>query len=366
MWSISCDAHPDSRANAAMLDTTTIYSLAVSAVLAFASGLDAQVVITEVHPDESWIELHNRGATTVDLSDWAVYCATDTPARVQTYWWGFAPDTEIAPDAFLRVNWFHPAQAATATDVYTGDGFHDFLFLLGGESLQRTAGAVALLSSSDGDEMGNPLIYRDWVAWGAAGLARSVFAEDAGLWTPGTFVAAPPAGSSIALASEPTAEPTPVSDFFHDATPSPLARNNAGAVVRHYGHACAVGAMNAPSLEAVGVPSVGNDEFTIRAHGTYGAHGQTIVFLLGLQEGDGGIIPIPELACPLWVSGPVMLTYVRPATFGSFYTDLPFSLAGFGQGAAGLTLYMQAFGAVLPFTEFDYTSSGGIAITLGG
>ncbi|MCA8944028.1 MAG: hypothetical protein KDB80_15800 [Planctomycetes bacterium] len=341
-------------------------AISTSIVLSLAMPLTAQVVITEVHPGEGWIEIQNRGATTRSLEEWSVYCATNTPGEVHTYWWQFPTGTELSPQSFLRVHWFQDGESSDPRELFTGSGFHDFLFSLGGEALQVDAGAVGLIRSFRGAEVGVPSFHEDWIAWGDSDLPRHEYAESAGLWTPGSFVPFASATASIALATDPTEEPTPVADFFVDSTPSPLAANQGGGAVRSYGHGCAVGALNAPELATVGIPAVGNGEFRIRAVGTYGAQGQTIVFALGFREGTGAILPLPSLACPLWVDGPTLLTFAVPATFGATSTDLPFSLAPFGAGAAGVTLYVQAFAGVLPFTPYDHAASGGLAITLGG
>ncbi len=335
---------------------------------ALTTTLSAQVVVTEVHPGAGWIEIQNRNDTTAALGGWTVYCTTATAGQPNNYWWAFPSATSLEAGAFLRVHWFAPYQAPTATDVYTGNNAINFLFGLGGEALRENIGSVALLSSQDGAMMGTPAIYQDWITWGEGNRPREEYAVQNNRWIDGHFVASPGATSSIALGADPAAEPSLVADFFIDSTPSPLAPNQDGAVVAHYGHGCAVGFMNEPSLNTLGIPAIGNGDFGIRANGTNGLSGQVVVFLFGFAQTDGIVLPLPNLTCPIWVDGGIvpLMSVVMPAQNGLPYTDLPLSLSEMTSESIGWTVYVQALVGVMPFTSFDHAASGGLAVTFGG
>ena len=91
--------------------TTSLLTLALSALLAD-TAVAQDVILSELGRDAngSWIELHNRGATNADISPWSIYLATSTANMPRTYWWGFRPNTVIAPGGYLLVRWLLLAQ----------------------------------------------------------------------------------------------------------------------------------------------------------------------------------------------------------------------------------------------------------------
>lgn len=339
----------------------------VAALALAATPTVAQVVITEIEPRAGWIEIQNRGLGVADLSSWSVHCTTPSSALPGEYWWAFPVGTTLPSGAFLRVHWFATWQLPTATELWTGTNNRNFLFGLGGEPLNGSEGSVALLATQRPESMAEPTYFQDWVTWGVAGRMRETYAIQAGLWLPGEALPRVPAGTSLALGSDPTPEPTPPTEFFLDATPSPNQINQSGAAVRHYGYDCAVGAVNAPSLEVRGIPAVGNPDFGLRVHNTNAVLGQSVLFVFGFTETSGIVLPLPSFTCPIWVDGGLgpLLTVVLPATPGQPFTDLPLPLSTMDPGAAGISIYVQALLGRLPFTPLDHAASGGVAITFG-
>lgn len=339
----------------------------VAAIL-LSTPTTAQVVITEVLPSEGWIELHNRGTTAQPLGSWSLYVTAPTTVLPGNYWWPFPATASIGPGEFAVVHWNSSFRTPAAGEFWTGTSHGRFLFGLGSQSLSTLSGSIALLSTQRGDFVSDPRHQVDYMAWGRGGQERENIAILAGLWNPGTFVTPPiNTSASIALGTNPTIEPTPATDYYLDSTPSPMRGNQAGASVEHYGHDCAVGATNAPTLEVRGVPAIGNPDFVLRSYGTDAVIGQTLVLILGFGRGHGATLPLPQFTCPLWVD-PTQLTFtvLIPAARGQAYTDLPLSLEHVDPGLTGVTLHVQAALGVLPFSAFDHASSGGVAITLGG
>jgi hypothetical protein len=337
-------------------------ALALTLATGIASTAPAQVVISEVNltpqsgSDDRWIELRNVGPNKVDLDTWTIYLATKTPARANNYWFGFPRGTSVAAGAFLRVHWFAPVQASTATDIWTGDTVFHFLFGYGAEPLDPKSGALALLSSQQNIDMNDPRFYRDWVSWGEGAQKRESIAAQAGQWVLNSFVPAPEQKDSIAWISFRDASPTPVAAWFRDRSPTPLADNHPAAALGEYGSNCGEGSVPAPALVASSVATPGNQDFGFRIDGT--TAGQITVLMLAAKAGNGSI-SIGN--CKIWIEiVPTPLILNVPSSTPSTSIPLPMPVSGL----TGFDVYAQA--AVLkPASFFDYGFTQGVRVTVG-
>lgn len=298
-----------------MLQNTTLEPfLAVALAIGLAIPAPTQqVVLSEVmvSGDDRWIELHNRGSTTVELSTWALYHASMTAGMPQNYWWGFPAGTTAPAGGFLRVHWFRQAPTAIEPgNLYTGTAAWQFLFGLGGEALRSDRGALALLNSRDNALMNSASVIEDWVSWGTAGFRRETLAVQVGRWTSGRFVDVIAPGESIARNVVLMGAVGPHDrEWFHDPTPTPLAPNVPGLVVQSFGQACtALGhhLLGTPGLQVLSSPIVGNRQFALRVSSTTGLLGETVLmgFTWGAlpNGGSGWLPPIPGAPeCPLFI-----------------------------------------------------------------
>jgi len=359
----------------------TLIAMFAGFVAALDVSLAAQgpeVLLHEVRADavESWIELHNRSTSPVDLSTWSLHLATRTPGQPQTYWWAFPPGTSIAAGGYLRVFWFRasPPQPGPL-DLFTGATPYHFLFGLGGEALDPRRGALALLRSQQSSAMNSPSIIEDWVSWGQGGFPRENLAEQAGRWTTGQFTAAIPAGYSLARHTALVATTTPCAQqWFLDSTPTPLATNTSGGAVQAYGQPCAaVGhhLLGAPELQATSVPVLGNPGFGLRVTNTTGLLGETVLVAF-----TANAAPHEQRSwLPYLVAGPqcrelidtgsvVGSAWLRATTW---QTDIPMPLLGLSAALAGLELHAQA----LVFDQWPWTwppyqgATNALVITVG-
>lgn len=342
----------------------------LSALLAIPSAA-AQVVISEINftpqdgNDDQWIELANLGSAPADLTGWAIYYATKTPDMPGTYWFAMPAGTVISSGGFLRVHWFVDRQPPTATDVYTGRHILNFLFGYGAEPLVQQRGALALLNSTRNQDQNSFGIYQDWVSWGDIGFRRQNLAEQANLWVPGTFAPAPVGAESLALDLTIQAEPTQSSSFFLDATPTPNAPNSEGVFVRKYGRNCGVGAVTAPTIDAVSRPVSGNPAFGVRITGTDGTVlRQNIAMLFGVTRTNGISLGDPIFTCPIWVGFDSLIFVISPAAGnGATSTLIPLSLADVPPIPE--RIFIQAWVLMSPLSPDDHGATGGIEIGIG-
>ena len=334
--------------------------LASSAALWLASFAPAQVVVSEINfstnnpPGSQWIELVNLGTSTVDMSSWSLYYATQTPGQPNNYWFGFPAGTSLASGAYLRIHWREPVQASTATEIYTGNSVFNFLFGYDPEPLVRVAGALALLSTQDNQLVNQAAFFQDWISWGASGSRREDIAVVAGLWTAGQFVASPTRDDSIAFIDSAQAEPTPPSAFFRDATPTGVASNHPGAAAVSYGTNCNLGAVTAPSLTALSVPTQGNRDFGLTIRNT--TSNESVFLLLGVAQATP---PLFSLAgCPILVDvGQAIQVVGFNGQNGE--TSVPVSLLGPVMGR----VFLQA---ITLASATDLGTSNGLDLTIGG
>lgn len=280
----------------------------LAAISCLAASAPSQVVITELFftpgtsNDDEWIELRNLGTSSVNISTWSLYLATDTPALAQNYWFPFPANTSISSQSSLRVHWMVPSQPKNLSEVYTGNSVFHFLFGYGAEELGNVAnGAVALVSTQNNSLMNTSSIIRDWVTWGDGWTStnrprRESLAIQAGRWIAGSSVSMPQPGHSIALINTSQAEPTPVSAFFHDASPTPVLPNNPVSGLNHENAAftiierpqgsplqpCNGEGGTAPVVTALSVPTAGNVDFGLRLSNL--VPGQLALLILGVAE----------------------------------------------------------------------------------
>lgn len=312
------------------------------------------VYLSEIQIDASnstqWIELHNRGNNTADISTWSLHCQTTTPGMPNTYWWPFPAGTSLAPNAFMRVHWLAEAPAAPQPgDLYTGTTPYDFLFGLGSETLFGDEGAAALLKSQDNSQMGLPAIYVDWVSWGVSGFQREDLAITAGLWSLGRFVTDFPSGTSIARDPDLMRTTTyPDEAWFIDFSPTPLMPNVTGAVIESYGNACTLPGnhlLGVPSLTTDTQPLLGNGQFGFSVQNTTGIFGEFVVIGFSASAAPAGqfsILPAYSgTGCQEVINtAELVATWLVPATI--LQTDVPLPLDNLSTQVVGLELHVQA------------------------
>jgi len=316
--------------------------------------LSAQnVLLHEVRADAGgrWIELHNRGAAAADLSTWTLFHASLTPNMPQTYWWPFPTGTVLEPGGYLRVHWFQaaPGTPQPAGELWTGATPWDFLWGLGGETLRGERGAIGLLRSQNSALMSSASVVEDWVVWGQTGFSREFMATGAGVWSQGHYLPAIPVGSS--LARDP-ALVDQVADadlaWFVDATPTPLATNQTGAVVESYGTPCTLPGhhlIGQPLLRATSEPLRGNAAFALTVDSTLGLYGEFVAFGFAPSQGFAGmptiLPPYPGPACAEAIDVTQLVTIVMvPAQF--LTTPIPLPLVGLPPAVVGVELHAQA------------------------
>ncbi|MCR9246023.1 MAG: lamin tail domain-containing protein [bacterium] len=334
---------------------TIVGFLATSLALApsLCTGLCAQdVVLSEVRVDSTarWIEIHNRSAQPVDISEWSLYYATLTPLMPQNYWWPFPAGTTIAADEFIRVFWFsNPPATVPPGDYYTGTSPYGYLFSLGGEPLNPHAGALALVTTQRAGEMATPSHFVDWVNWGDTGFAREDLAGINGVWNVGTFT--PPIPPNYSIARNPGAignVPYRVDEWFVDSTPTPKASNIAGAEIESYGIACTVPGhhlVGQPLLRTRSMPLLGNRDFGYRVENTTGFFGEVMLFVYSAAPAPTGwrsiIPPLPGSTCEEVIDPTrILAAFVVETNIMGTEVDLPLNTCS--AGIAGLELHSQA------------------------
>ena len=145
------------------------------------------VVINEIFPEASQIELHNPGADSIDISRYWL-CHT-TPALI----YAEIPDnTILEPGGFLIVNW-GISGADSGNVIFTFPTVPIPLNVPHGEMSIYVPFAFAEDNFADSDLM------RDYMQWGEPDHFRQGVAVGAGIWPEGAFVPSPPSGQSISL-----------------------------------------------------------------------------------------------------------------------------------------------------------------------
>lgn len=351
-----------------------------SALAALPNVLDAQrhVVLSEIRADggDRWVELLNRSAASVDLSDWTLYYATATPNLPQTYFYGFFPGTQLPAGERLLVHWYQPRPASMpANEQWTGDTIYHFLFGLGAEPLLGNGGALALLRSQSNQQMGNASLLEDWVGWGRSGLAREALAVQAGVWLPNAAAPAIPAGGSLArneVAIGTVANPA--EEWFVDTTPTPLQANVPGLQLDSLGAPCSTTGsrlFGLPTLTAESTPVIGNRDFGLRIDNTSGVLFETVLLAFASAPAPANM---PQLlpSAPGSSACALLLDYqsvfaLRAVVSQPLQTRVPLSLQNLSPALAGLQFYVQAivldrYAGYLPFQGV----SNALRVRLGG
>lgn len=329
---------------------TTLLAAALSS--AAVRGQVQDVYLSEIRADgtECWIEVHNRGTTTADIGTWALHCATTTPGYGNNYWWGFPTGTTLAPNAFLRVHWYQVAPTTPeAGNLYTGTSPYAFLFGLGGEMLDGTAGAAALISSQLNAHTATSSFVEDWVSWGTSGFQREYLAVNAGVWETGRYTPHIPTDGSIARDPDSIgATVHPDESWFVDYTPTPLMPNITGATVQPYGTACMVPGnhlLGHPELTATSLPLLGNSQFGFMIGNTTGIFGEYVLLAFSAGPAPSGLPSVlpeyPGSSCHEAIdTQQILLTWLVPASL--FGTNVPLPLSNYSSQVIGAEMHVQA------------------------
>lgn len=331
--------------------TKTLAALALAAAFSDAAACQ-DVIVSEIGRDAngSWIELHNRGSTAVDLSPWSVYLATSTPGMPRAYWWGFRPNTAIAAGGHLVVRWMQPIPASpTPGEIATGATNPYFLFGLGAEPVPQGQGAIGLFRTQYSGNMNNAAWIVDWVSWGGNGLLREDLAIQSGAWRVGSSAPSMPDGCSIARHPGTTWSAQPGLAWFVDETPTPGGANVGAASLIVSGSACAPMGhtlLGAPTLGATSMPVLGNGAFGINVDNTTGVFAEWCIVAMSAQTMPFGRADL----LPPTPGGSSCLVMLDPGTaFGTLWTrtaamrtSLPMSLQGLPASLAGQSFSMQA------------------------
>jgi Lamin Tail Domain len=346
---------------------------AILTCLLSASTTAQQVLLSEVRADasERWIELHNRGSQTVDLSTWSLHHATRTPGMPRNYWWGFPTGTTLAAGAFLRVHWYQnaPSGVLPAGEHWTGTSPFGFLFGLGGETLRSDRGALGLLRTQDNANMNDPTYVADWVGWGDHAFSYEWMAVAAGVWQPGralpslaptTSVARDPATIGVATFAD--------QQWFVDFTPTPLQPNVDGALVASYGTPCALPGhhlLGAPVLRGITQPLLGNAQFALAVDHTTGIYGEYLLLAFSAAAAAPGLPsilpPYAGQACLERIdTQQLLVVWLVPTQI--IATPVPLSLAGLPASAYGVELHAQAL--VLDLLPMAYPPYQGLSNAL--
>ncbi|HIB53913.1 MAG TPA: lamin tail domain-containing protein [Nitrospirales bacterium] len=145
------------------------------------------VVINEIFPEASQIELHNPTSASVDISGFWL-CHT-TPALIYTQ----MPDnTIIDPDGFLIVNWGING-TNSADEIFTFPTVPIPMNVPHGEI------GFYVPFGFDENNFADSDLIRDYVQWGEADHFRQGVAVGADIWPERAFVPSPPAGQSFSF-----------------------------------------------------------------------------------------------------------------------------------------------------------------------
>ncbi|MFM1874184.1 MAG: Lamin Tail Domain [Planctomycetota bacterium] len=326
--------------------------VAGTALLATAAAATGQsVVLSEIVADgaDRWVEIHNRGTATADLSQWTLYQATATPGQSGAYWWPFPAGTTLAGGGFLRVHWRAPVPAnRPANEFYTGDATWHFLFGNLAEPLAQGGGALALVRTQNPLSLNVAALIEDWVSWGQSGLPRESLAVQAGRWTTGGHLAPVAAGHSMARNVATIGTLAAPLQWFDDPTPTPLGPNLGGASITAYGAPCAPSGnhlLGAPLLRSNAMPLLGNAQFALQIDNTTGLFGEAVLVAFADAAAAAGTLPalpnVAGVACDEAIDRTrcVAVWFAPSATMATF---VPLPLGGLGPSFVGLELHAQA------------------------
>lgn len=334
-----------------MIRTTALLALAFTAVNLDNRALAQDVILSEfgIEPAGGYIELHNRGTATADVSAWSVYLATPTASMPRTYWWGFRPGSTIPAGEFLVVRWLQPLPALPVPgEVFTGATNPYFLFGLGGEALPQQRGALGLFRTQHSASVSTPSMIVDWVSWGGNGLSREDLAVQNGVWRAGRATSPLENGASLARHPGRDWSSTPELAWFLDTTPTPGGPNVGAAALQSIGSPCTPTGhqlLGTPSLTALSLPVLGNSSFGFAVDNTTGVFTEWVIVAMTATTMPGRNDLLP--AAP---GGDNCFVFVDPSTsFGSLWqhssmmrTTMPLSLQGLPAALAGQSFAVQA------------------------
>ncbi len=148
------------------------------------------VIINEIFPEASQIELRNTGTAPADISRFWL-CHT-TPALIYSE---IPDETIIEPGGFLIVNWGINGK---------NSGNEIFTFPAVPIPMNVSHGEIGFYTPFGFDEnnFANSDLLRDYVQWGEADHFRQGVAIGANIWPEGVFVPAPPAGQSFSFSGK--------------------------------------------------------------------------------------------------------------------------------------------------------------------
>ncbi len=313
-----------------------------------ASDLTAQVIISEIDftttKPGAWIELHNQSPLDFDLSNFSIYQATNTPFRVNDYWWAIPTGTVIKGGDYLRIYWGGKIDVtsppADKRNIFTGHTTWHFLFGHGFELLDPDQGALALCNTKLNSQMNNAGIFTDWIQWGGKNFMRGQTAVNSKLWASNTTTI--PVGATdrslIAIYSERNrVTPPPLSAYAYDHSPTPLGHNADPLVNKSLGGACSARTAQAYGLVGNGFPFFGNESFSLTISGTQGPAFFESMMLLFSLDSSTELSPMGRCHA-LKISNLVFFTPPMPTTVVS--TTLPTPLHT-PASVAGVNIYLQ-------------------------
>lgn len=341
------------------------------------TALAAQnVLINEVRADADgrWVELCNRSAAPVDLTNWSLHYGSHTIGMPQEYWWPMPAGLVLPAGGYVRVHWFQAAPPAPAPgDYYTGTSPYAFLFGLGGEPLSGVRGAFGLYRTQLADAMSSGTMLEDWISWGEHDFSREPYAVAAGRWSAGRNTPAIAAGTSMARNAATIGVVANIdAQWFADDTPTPLAANITDADVVAYGASCAVTGhhlLGAPVLRTPSLPLVGNSQFRLAIDNTTGIFGEYALLFWSAAAAPAGqvsLLPPTPGGCAESLDTmqifALMLVPTQAAT-----TNVPLSLATMSPTLVGSQAHAQALVLdLLPYGWLPYQGlSNALRITFG-
>ena len=147
------------------------------------------VVMNEIFPEASQVELHNRGSEPVDISGFWLCHTTPDPFYIQ-----MPSGTVIEPGGFVIVHWGIDG-ANVANEVFTFPNIPIPMNIPRGEFALYTA----FVPAPNAKNFADSALMVDYMQWGAAEHLRENVAVEANIWPSGRFVPTQNSGQSLSL-----------------------------------------------------------------------------------------------------------------------------------------------------------------------